>query len=298
MKPIQLAVQVTTILGVASSLLFMSAGCAGTKQASARVRRAPISGPITLPAKPLPVELDPQKTAVIVVDMQNDFGAKGGLLDRAGTDITQIQKAVAPIAKTLTSARRLEIPIIYLKMAFRPDLSDMGAKGSPNWILSDGGGVGKKILAPNGVESRILIRDTWNTDILDELKPATGDVVLYKNRFSGFYQTELDAILKRKGFGISSSPGARRAYAWSRRFGTRCFGTTRPSCSPIAPPSRSGMVCREVITTPPFFSSKRCLVPYRVRMSSSRLSRRIQDVDDEASTLQDKSRAEQCRWSQ
>ena len=52
-------------------------------------------------------------------------------------------------------------------------------------------------VVPHVVESRV--RDTWNTDILDELKPATGDVVLYKNRFSSFYQTELDAILKRKG---------------------------------------------------------------------------------------------------
>jgi ureidoacrylate peracid hydrolase len=54
-------------------------------------------------------------------------------------------------------------------------------------------------MAPNGKESRILIRDTWNTDILEELVPERGDVVIYKNRFSGFYQTDLDAILKRMG---------------------------------------------------------------------------------------------------
>lgn len=49
---------------------------------------------------------------------------------------------------------------------------------------------------PNGVQSRILIRDTWNTDVISELKPEPGDTVIYKNRFSGFYQTNLDSILK------------------------------------------------------------------------------------------------------
>jgi ureidoacrylate peracid hydrolase len=53
--------------------------------------------------------------------------------------------------------------------------------------------------APDGTESRILIRDTWNTDIVPELKPQVEDVVIYKHRFSGFYQTELDAKLKQLG---------------------------------------------------------------------------------------------------
>ena len=53
--------------------------------------------------------------------------------------------------------------------------------------------------APDGRESRILIRDTWNTDIVPELKPQADDVVIYKHRFSGFYQTDLDATLKKLG---------------------------------------------------------------------------------------------------
>jgi ureidoacrylate peracid hydrolase len=53
------------------------------------------------------------------------------------------------------------------------------------------------VRAPNGAESRILIRDTWNTDIVPELKPDAEASVVYKNRYSGFYNTELDATLKR-----------------------------------------------------------------------------------------------------
>jgi ureidoacrylate peracid hydrolase len=84
-------------------------------------------------------------------------------------------------------------------MGFRPDLSDLGAPGSPNRIKHLPGQVGTTVTAPDGRESRILIRDTWNTDILDELKPEAGDAVLYKTRYSGFYGTELDSILKRRG---------------------------------------------------------------------------------------------------
>jgi ureidoacrylate peracid hydrolase len=60
-------------------------------------------------------------------------------------------------------------------------------------------GVGQTVRAPDGRESRILIRDTWNTDIVPELKPQADDVVIYKHRFSGFYQTDLDATLKKLG---------------------------------------------------------------------------------------------------
>jgi ureidoacrylate peracid hydrolase len=60
-------------------------------------------------------------------------------------------------------------------------------------------GVGQHVRAPDGTESRILIRDTWNTDVLSELKPHAGDVVIYKTRFSGFYETELHARLTDRG---------------------------------------------------------------------------------------------------
>jgi len=150
-------------------------------------------------AKPEPIAIDIAKTAVIVVDMQNDFGAKGGMFDLAGIDISGIQKAIGPTAKVLVSARQAGVKIIYLKMGFRPDLSDLGAPDSPNRLRHLPFGVGKSIHAPDGRESRILIRDTWDTDIVDELKPQADDFVIYKHRFSGFYQTDLDATLKRLG---------------------------------------------------------------------------------------------------
>jgi Isochorismatase family len=106
---------------------------------------------VTLDAKPSPISVDSAKTAVIVVDMQNDFGSKGGMFDRAGIDISGIQKAVAPTARVLAFARRAGIKIVYLKMGYRPDLSDLGAPDAPNRVRHlELFGVGQTIKTPDG----------------------------------------------------------------------------------------------------------------------------------------------------
>jgi ureidoacrylate peracid hydrolase len=157
---------------------------------------------VTLDAKPEPITIDAATTAVIVIDMQNDFGAKGGLFDRAGLDISMIQRAVAPTAEVLAAARNAGLKVIYLNMGFRPDLSDLGTPDSPNRVRHLMFGVGKTLQAPDGTESRFLIRDTWNTAVVSELTPEDGEIAIYKHRFSGFYETEFDAVLKK--FAIKS----------------------------------------------------------------------------------------------
>jgi ureidoacrylate peracid hydrolase len=154
---------------------------------------------MNLDANPEAITFDTANTAVLVVDMQNDFGSKGGMFDRAGIDISGIPKAVEPTAKVLAAARKAGVKTIYLKMGYKPDLSDLGALDSVNRVRHLRAGVGQKVIAPNGKESRILIRDTWNTDIVPELKPQPGDDVIYKTRFSGFFETDLDARLKKLG---------------------------------------------------------------------------------------------------
>lgn len=154
---------------------------------------------ITIEARPAPITLDLSKTAVLVVDMQNDFGAKGGMFERAGIDISGIRAVVPKVQSVLTAARSASLPIIYLKMAFKPDLSDAGPITAPNLIKHAPLLVGKALTAPDGRPSRILIRDTWNTEIIPELAPRPEDAVVYKSRFSGFYRTELDELLKRRG---------------------------------------------------------------------------------------------------
>jgi ureidoacrylate peracid hydrolase len=153
---------------------------------------------VTLRAKPGSISIDPATTAVIVVDMQNEFGSPGGMFERAGIDISGIQKVVAPIARVIASARATGIRVIYLKMGYRPDLSDLGEPDAPNRRRHlEVFGVGQPIKTPSGKEGQVLIRDTWGTDIVEPLKPQAADIVIYKHRFSGFYQTELDEILKK-----------------------------------------------------------------------------------------------------
>ncbi len=123
-------------------------------------------------AKPEPISIEIPKTAVIVVDMQNDFGTKDGMFDRAGLDISMIQSTVGPTARVLASARQRGLKIIYLKMGFRPDLSDLGDFDSPNRTRHLLFGVGQKLSAP---------------------------IIMYKHRFSGFFETELDDVLRRLG---------------------------------------------------------------------------------------------------
>lgn len=204
---------------------------------------------VSINAKPDPIPIDIAKTALIVVDMQNDFGSKGGMFDLAGIDISIIQKAVGPTAKALSAARKAGVSIIYLKMGFLPDLSDLGATDSVTRIRgAKRMGHGKIVRAPDGTEGRILIRDTWNTDIVPELKPQPEDVVIYKTRYSGFYKTDLDSILKKNGVRHLIVTGCTTAFVLTRRLEMPCSETINRSCWRIARLSPSGMAWREVIT--------------------------------------------------
>lgn len=169
------------------------------------------SGGVRLETTTGSVNIDGTRVAVLVVDMQNDFASKGGMFDRAGIDISAARRAIAPTVRVLDAARIVGIPIVYLKMGYRGDLSDLGPPGSPNRERHLSFSVGAEVAAPDGRPSRVLIRDTWNTDVLDELKPHSADPVIYKNRFSGFHETELDAVLRSRGIewlivvGVSTS---------------------------------------------------------------------------------------------
>ena len=154
---------------------------------------------VSVAATPAPLDIDLLKTAVLVIDMQNDFGARGGMFDRAGIDLSVIHQAVAPTARIIARARAIGVPIIYIKEGHRPDLSDIGRVGSPHWLMCQRMGVGLEVTAPNGQPSRVHIEDTWHTEILPELAPLAGDIIITKRRFSAFYDTVLDARLRELG---------------------------------------------------------------------------------------------------
>ncbi len=153
---------------------------------------------VTLDARPEPVKIALGRSAVLVVDMQNDFGARGGMFDRAGIDIATIEHAVEPTARVLDAARAAGLPVIYLTMQFSRDLSDAGSADSPNRIKHRPLALGEAVTAPGGREGRILIEGSWNAEILPRLAPRQGDLVVPKHRYSGFFETNLDSILRSR----------------------------------------------------------------------------------------------------
>jgi len=194
---------------------------------------------VSIQAKPEAVTIDTATTAAVVVDMQNDFCSKGGMFDRAGIDVSTARGAIEPTARTLACVRNAGMSVIYLKMGFRPDLSDFGALDAPNHIKHLPLAVGTTIKAPDGRQSRILIRDTWDTDIVDELRPQAGDTIIYKTRYSGFYETELDSTLKSRGVkalivvGVSTSVCVESTFRDAMYRDYRCLLVSDCTAEPI-----------------------------------------------------------------
>jgi ureidoacrylate peracid hydrolase len=154
---------------------------------------------VTIEARPESIRVDIDKCALLVIDMQNDFGAKGGMFNRAGIDISPIERAVPRTMRALAAARLAAIPIVYLKMQHTADLANAGRPNAPHWIKHRPLGVGETAESPDGRPSRVLVEDTWNTEILPSLAPQEGDVILPKHRYSGFFETDLDRILRDRG---------------------------------------------------------------------------------------------------
>jgi ureidoacrylate peracid hydrolase len=154
---------------------------------------------VIVTARPTPRNVVPGRTAVIVVDMQNDFASVGGMFERAGIDVSGIRAIVEPTCALLDAARSAGLLICYLKMGFDADLVSAGYPDSPTWIKHIRMKVGDEVPSPTGEASRILIQNTWNTDIVDELTPCFGDLVIDKHRYSGFYGTELENLLRERG---------------------------------------------------------------------------------------------------
>jgi ureidoacrylate peracid hydrolase len=182
---------------------FHSAGLEGERTVEAVAKRT-----VTVDAAPEPLLFDPLKAAVVVVDMQNDFGADEGMFARAGIPIESIKAIVAPIGDVLRAARGAGVAVVYLQMQFEPDLSDTGGPDAPNMIKHLRLRVGERVVAPDGREGRILIKDTWGTEILRELAPESTDLVVPKHRYSGFYETTLDALLRERGIDTLIMTGA------------------------------------------------------------------------------------------
>ena len=151
---------------------------------------------ITLPCRPEPLEIDPTKTAVIVIDMQNAYASPGGYLDLAGFDISGAAKVIENTKGVLEVARQAGVQVIYFQNGWDPDYVEAGGPGSPNFHKSN---ALKTMRARPELEGTLLARGTWDYELVDALKPQPGDIQLHKTRYSGFFNSQLDSVLRSRG---------------------------------------------------------------------------------------------------
>ena len=158
----------------------------------------PIDDPAArcLPARPEPIMLRPSETALIIVDMQNAYASPGGYLDLAGFDISGAPAAIAKIKEAAEAARAAGIQVIYFQNGWDSDEGEGGGPGSPNYYKSN---AMKTMRAKPELKGKLLHKGDWDYEIIQELPPQKGDIVISKPRYSAFFNTNLDSLLRAKG---------------------------------------------------------------------------------------------------
>ena len=152
--------------------------------------RQPSSG--TVAAEPGPIELDWSTTALLIIDMQRDFMEPGGFGETLGNDVSQLARAVKPIAAVLEAARDIGMLVVHTREGHLPDLSDAPPakieRGGPSLRIGDPGPMG-----------RILIRGEAGHDIIPALYPLDSEIVIDKPGKGAFWSTDLHAIMQHRG---------------------------------------------------------------------------------------------------
>ena len=151
---------------------------------------------VTLPARPEPIRLFADETAIVVIDMQNAYASEGGYVDLAGFDIAGAAGTIGQIAKVLDTARAAAVPVIYLQNGWDPDYVEAGGEGSPNWHKSN---ALKTMRARPELQGKLLARGGWDYELVEALAPQPGDIRLHKTRYSAFFNSQLDQTLRARG---------------------------------------------------------------------------------------------------
>jgi nicotinamidase-related amidase len=143
-------------------------------------------------AEPEPIDIELERTAVVIIDMQRDFLLPGGFGEALGNDVSRLSAAVVPCIKLLEVARAKHLLVVHTREGHRPDMSDAPPakveRGAPTMRIGAAGPMG-----------RILIRGEPGHEIVSDLAPKAGEPIIDKPGKGAFYATDLQSILQNKG---------------------------------------------------------------------------------------------------
>jgi biuret amidohydrolase len=145
--------------------------------------------PLTVTARPYELLLDATATALVVIDMQRDFLEPGGFGELLGNDVSRLGRIVEPVKQVLSAARSAGMLVIHTREGHRSDLSDCPPTKLARGRLECG-------IGSHGPKGRVLVRGEEGHDIVDELRPIAGEVVLDKPGKGSFYATDLEHVLR------------------------------------------------------------------------------------------------------
>ncbi len=151
---------------------------------------------VALAARPEPLRLDANTTALVVVDMQNAYVSPGGYMDRAGFDISNGQAVADTTLQALDMARDAGMTIVFLQNGWDPDYLEAGGPGSPNWHKSN---ALKTMRRDASIDGQLLSKGSWDHALVDSMRPRAGELVVAKTRYSGFFNSTLDSALRARG---------------------------------------------------------------------------------------------------
>lgn len=149
-----------------------------------------------LKAEPEAIQLAPEQTALIVIDMQNAYTSKGGYLDLAGFDVSATESVVQNIQKAVDTAHASDIQVIYFKNGWDDQYVEAGGVNSPNFHKSN---ALKTMRKQPELQGKLLAKGGWDFELIDALTPKPQDIVIEKPRYSGFFNTALDSMLRSQG---------------------------------------------------------------------------------------------------
>ncbi len=153
--------------------------------------------PLFLDAEPQSVTIDANKTALLIVDMQNDFCTEGGWLHARGIDISPNRKPIAPLKAAVEACRAASIPVVWVNWGVRKDLLNIAP--SLQHAHNPRGNETNLASPVPGTRSEVIAAGSWGAAVVDEINPGTRDIQITKHRFSGFWDCETDAVLRNLG---------------------------------------------------------------------------------------------------